>query len=367
MAELRLRLEVRDLELRAREVQEKVVGRLPVGDRRLLPVQARELRDERRARLRLARLDAHEVVLLRLERVDLALALDEEPQRDGLHPARGERAAVGAGDVLPQERRHLVAHDAVEDAPRLLRVHERHVDSARLRDGLEDRGLRDLVVRHALERLLAGRGLEYLVQVPRDRLPLAVGIAREVYLVRGLYGRLEFGDDLLLAFGHDIRRREGPLALSGALDADRAVLLWQVADVPDRALDDEVAAKILAYRLRLRRRLDYQKLLSHCGVISSPFRFTILSILQHRPPGCQVRDATRARRGGGCLPVIRCLAGARPGAEPWCDIDFAVFYLFACACWPLGKKGDASKSGRPQGSAPSLIMLRNRPAPPALR
>ena len=34
-------------------------------------------------------------------------------------------------------------------------------------------------------------------------------------------------------------------------------------------------------------------------------------------------DATGARRGDGCLPVIRCLAGARPGAKPWCDIDFA--------------------------------------------
>jgi hypothetical protein len=65
--------------------------------------------------------------------------------------------------------------------------------------------------------------------------------------------------------------------------------------------------------------------------------------------------------------VIRCLAVARPGAEPWCDIDFAVFYLFASAAGPPGKKGDATKSGRPQGSSPSLIMLRNHPAPPALR
>ena len=34
---------------------------------------------------------------------------------------------------------------------------------------------------------------------------------------------------------------------------------------------------------------------------------------------------------------------------------------------PPGKKGDATKSGRPQGSAPSLIMLRNHPAPHTLR
>ena len=65
--------------------------------------------------------------------------------------------------------------------------------------------------------------------------------------------------------------------------------------------------------------------------------------------------------------MIRCLAGARPVAKPWCDIDFAVFYLFAYAAGPLGKKGDAPKSGRPQGFAPSLIMLRIRPAPHTLR
>ena len=46
---------------------------------------------------------------------------------------------------------------------------------------------------------------------------------------------------------------------------------------------------------------------------------------------------------------------------------FAVFDLFAYAYKPLGKKGGATKSGRPHGFAPSLIMLRNHPAPPALR
>jgi hypothetical protein len=77
-----------------------------------------------------------------------------------------------------------------------------------------------------------------------------------------------------------------------------------------------------------------------------------------------LRSGRSAR--GGCLPVIRCLAGARPGAKPWRDIDFAVFYLFACAAGPLGKKGDAAKSGRPHVFAPSLIMLRNHPAPHTL-
>ena len=80
------------------------------------------------------------------------------------------------------------------------------------------------------------------------------------------------------------------------------------------------------------------------------------------PNGGTVRFGRSTR--GGCLPVIRCLAGASPGAKPRCDIDFAVFYLFACAAGSPGKKGDATKSGRPRGFAPSLIMLRSRPRLP---
>ena len=80
------------------------------------------------------------------------------------------------------------------------------------------------------------------------------------------------------------------------------------------------------------------------------------------PNGGPVRSGRSTR--GGCLPVIRWLAGASPGAKPRCDIDFAVFYLFACAAGSPGKKGDATKSGRPRGFAPSLIMLRSRPRLP---
>ena len=80
------------------------------------------------------------------------------------------------------------------------------------------------------------------------------------------------------------------------------------------------------------------------------------------PNGGTVRSGRSTH--GGCLPVIRWLAGASPGAKPRCDIDFAVFYLFACAAGSPGKKGDATKSGRPRGFAPSLIMLRIRPRLP---
>ena len=155
MASLRLRLDVDDLELGAGQVKEDVVRALLRLDLWLLPVDAGQPRGERPLVARLLRLDPHQEVGLGLECVDLALALDEQTQSDRLHAPRRQRAVVRAVDVLPQQRRHLVADDPVEDAPRLLRVDKRHVDVARLRDRLENGRLGDLVVGDATERLLA--------------------------------------------------------------------------------------------------------------------------------------------------------------------------------------------------------------------
>ena len=157
MPRLGLHLQSGDDKLRAGEVKQDVVGGLPVGHRRLLPVESRKFGDKRRLRVALLRLDAHQIVCLRLERVDLALALDEKAKRHRLNASGRKLAVVLARDVLPEERRDLVAHYAVENSPRLLRVNERHVDVARLGDRLENGGLRDLVVRDALERLLPRR------------------------------------------------------------------------------------------------------------------------------------------------------------------------------------------------------------------
>ena len=54
------------------------------------------------------------------EGADLALALDDQPQRDRLHASRGKPAP----HLVPQQRRDLVAHQPVQHAPRLLRIHQ---------------------------------------------------------------------------------------------------------------------------------------------------------------------------------------------------------------------------------------------------
>src|SRR5581483_8948256 len=80
----------------------------------------------------------------------LALARDDETGRDRLHAARGETAH----DLFPKDRRDLVAVEAVEDPPRLLRVDEPLVDLARLVERTADRILRDLVEHHPAHRHL---------------------------------------------------------------------------------------------------------------------------------------------------------------------------------------------------------------------
>ena len=131
----------------------------------------------------------------------LALSLDDEPRRDRLDAAGAE----AGHDLLPEHGRDLVAVETVEDAPRLLRVDEPHVDLARLLQRPRDRRLRDLVEDHPLDGNL---GLEHLVQVPGDRLALAVFVRREQELVGVLEERLQLGDLLLLVRVDDVERAE---------------------------------------------------------------------------------------------------------------------------------------------------------------
>ena len=84
-------------------------------------------------------------VLDRVERADLALALHDEPQRDGLHSTRGDALL----DRLPEHRTGLVTHETIQHATRLLRFHLLVVDLARLLNGELHGVLRDLMKEHA--------------------------------------------------------------------------------------------------------------------------------------------------------------------------------------------------------------------------
>jgi hypothetical protein len=153
--------------------------------------------------LRLAGLEGSgQVPVARRDEGDaLTLALDHEARGDALHAARRQLRH----DLLPQHRADLVAVQPVEDAAGLLRVDELDVQLTRAARGGADGIGGDLVEHHAVYRHL---GLQDLLEVPGDRLALAVLICREEELVGVLQEFLELGDLLLLVGVDDIQRLE---------------------------------------------------------------------------------------------------------------------------------------------------------------
>ena len=114
----------------------------------LLPLERNELRRERRACPGLE-VGVDRPVLDRDERLDLALALADDPQGDRLDAAGGESAP----DFLPEEVGHLVSHETVDDPTCLLRVDEPGIDLARVLHRREHGFLGDLVEPDPLEPL----------------------------------------------------------------------------------------------------------------------------------------------------------------------------------------------------------------------
>lgn len=197
----------------------------------------------------------------------LALPLDDETGRHGLHTA-GRQARH---DLLPQNRRDLVAVEAVEDAAGLLGVDHALVELARVGDGAADRVLGDLVEDHPVDGNL---GLQDLEEVPRDGLALAVLIGGEEEFVGVLQQVLELLDLSLLVSVDHVDRLEVVLDvhaeaahLAGVLLGHLRGAVGKVTDVPDARFDDIAGAEIALDRLRLGRRLDDdESAAAVCGV-----------------------------------------------------------------------------------------------------
>ena len=216
---------------------------LAVRDLSFLPIDLVQFgrKDERVALLASeARLDRP--ILAGYERLDLALAVDDQLDRDRLDPA-GRKAAA---DLGPEQRRDLVSHQTVQDAARLLRVDAVHIDLVRMLDRVERRRLRDLVQLDAFGRLQ----LQEFREMPSDCFALAIGVGREVDVAgaRGFHGRLELLDDVPLTFNSEVARGE----VVRDVDAERT--LGEIADVTDRRLHVKARGQELLDRARLRRR-----------------------------------------------------------------------------------------------------------------
>ncbi len=159
-------------------------------------------------------------VLLRHEGQELALAVDDQPQRHRLDATGGQ----APGDLAPQERTQEISDDPIQDAAGLLGLYLVDVEFARGTEGRLDGVLRDLVELHAVDLLVLE--LHPLLEVPPDRLALAVRVCSEVDRVDLLGFLLELTQELLLA------RDDDKISLVVVVDLDPELLLGQVDDVP---------------------------------------------------------------------------------------------------------------------------------------
>ena len=155
----------------------------------LLPSSADQPRGERRSVGLERRRDRP--IFLRPEQLDLALAVDDQAQRDRLHAA----GRLGAGQLAPQDRRQGEADQIIERAARAVGVDQILIERARMLHRLGHRRLGDGVEGHPLdlgrEQLLLP---QHFLDVPADRLALAVGIGGEdqrVGLLRLVGDRLQ--------------------------------------------------------------------------------------------------------------------------------------------------------------------------------
>ena len=181
---------------------------------------------------------------------DLALAIDDELDGDRLHAPRREAAA----HLRPEQRRDLVADEAVENSPRLLRVDAVHVDVMRVLERRQRRLFRDLV---ELDPLGIGE-LQELGQVPGDRLAFAIGIGREIDVGRAFDRAAQLLDDVAFALDRQVFRREV------VLDVDAQRALWEGrARAPPMPSPTYRAGKKLLDRPRFRRRFHDDQGLFH--------------------------------------------------------------------------------------------------------
>jgi hypothetical protein len=162
-------------------------------------------------------------VLAGAERADLALALDDESDSDGLDAAGRQPAA----HLAREQRAQCVADEAVDDAPGLLGIDQVHVDRARVRERLADGRFGDLAEGDppCLVRGDVGR----LGHVPGDRLAFPVEVGGQEDLVRAPGGLLDVGDLLAAVVRDHVLRREVVVDVHPELALAR--ILGQVADV----------------------------------------------------------------------------------------------------------------------------------------
>ena len=250
----------------------------------------RELRRTARLEVRVER-----PVLDRTERLDLPLPFADDAQRHRLDASGGESPP----DLLPEQVGNLVPDEAVDDAPGLLRVDEPPVDLARRLHRGEHGALGDLVEADPLEDRPLGPRLQGFLEVPGDRLALAVRVGREVDGRGFAGGLLELPERLFLALQDLVRR------FVAVAPIDAQPLLGQVPHVAIGREHTKVLAEELLERLRLGRRFDDDEGLARRRLHAmAPRRLRTFIVIATDcsllPPGRAARPLRSSQGGGNC-------------------------------------------------------------------
>ncbi len=248
---LRLQLARRPVEVLPAGHGPAADGRHPRGEAPGLPVLRLEFH-----------LDAP--VVRRDEGHPFPFPLDHDPGRHGLHAASRQPRL----DLLPQDRRNLVAVEPVQHPPGLLGVDQAAIDVPGLAERRLDRRPGDLVEDHPAHRHL---GPQHLLQMPRDRLPLAILIRCEHEFVRVPQRLSELGDLLLLLARDHVERIESAFDVDAEAGPRAAAVLLrhlrggpgQVPDVSDRRLHPVAGPEVALDRPGLGRRLDDDEGVAH--------------------------------------------------------------------------------------------------------
>ncbi len=222
----------------------------------------------------------------------LFLALDDQTDGNALDTSGAESGL----HFLPEQRRQGVAVQAVENTAAFLCANEILVHVRRVLEGLFHRVFRDLVEDDAAHGNLR---LEDLLQVPTDRLTLAVRVGGQQQFRRLFHRRLEMRHLLSLVRRDDVVRREVLIDIHTqpapvfVLDLLRHLggRLREIANVAIARLDSVLVAEKAAENLRLGGRFNDDE-----GFTSQPLPFALITFALCRDTSTYLTGGRNGRR-----------------------------------------------------------------------
>jgi len=209
-----------------------VVRFLRSGDVGFLPTDGVQARLKRRGiRHRHGRVNGP--VLLGLKRLNFLLAFADDPQRDGLH-APGTQTTL---DLLPQQRANFVAHQAIEEAARLLGRHFVLINATGLLQRFSDAFFGDFMQQNTVHVVWRG-AVQFAGDMPGNRLSLPIWIRRQVDPLDLLGFSTQLLQELSLALNRHVFRRK----IMSNINPE--TVFRQILNVPNGCLHRKASSEI---------------------------------------------------------------------------------------------------------------------------